>query len=367
MYKRFNFIFFLIFLTFQSFAQIPCEVSNIWFRRQSQIDSFPIVYGHCDRIDTTLFIIGSNIVSLDSLYPLKYVHKMDIRLTNIKNVRGLQGLDSAGHISVIKNYILEDIKDFKNLKIVGSVLLSNNVNLINLQGLDMDSVNSISIHQNTKLINLNGLQPKKIQNLGVSDNINMSSLSESGIDSVSILQVGGDYIILKDIETLRPKLVWISNSVSLTDISDLNNLKDVSRISLYLLTNLKNCAIPIICENIDRERFLFGIEYNGAGCRTIEEIKAACLVSSLDLSDEHLLIHPNPFDQFFSLRLPKNRKNNGTFSVYNANGQVILSLIIGYDQEVMSVSTESWPAGLYFYHITGVGSKSSSGKLVKVE
>jgi hypothetical protein len=102
------------------------------------------------------------------------------------------------------------------------------------------------------------------------------------------------------------------------------------------------------------------------GCRTIEEIKAACLVSSLDLSDEHLLIHPNPFDQFFSLRLPKKRKNNGTFSVYNVNGQVILSLII-YDQEVMSVSTESWPEGLYFYHITGVGSKSSSGKLVKVD
>lgn len=292
---------------------------------------------------------------------------MFIRLTNIKNVRGLQGLDSAGHITVIKNYILGDIKDIKNLKIVGSVLLSNNVNLINLQGLDMDSVNSISIHQNTKLINLNGLQPKKIQNLGVSDNINMISLSESGIDSVEYLQVGGDYIILKDIETLRPKQVWISNSVSLTDISALNNLKDVSRIRLYLLTNLKNCAIPIICENIDREGFLFGIEYNGAGCRTIEEIKAACLVSSLDLSDDHFLIHPNPFDQFFSLRLPKNRKNNGTFSVYNANGQPVLSLGIGYDQEVISVSTESWSAGLYFYHITAVGSISSSGKLVKVD
>jgi hypothetical protein len=365
--RQILYCFLFLMFTFQSFAQTPCEVSNIWFRRQSQIDSFPIIYGHCDRIDTTIHIVGSDIVSLDSLYPLKYVYTMFIRFTNIKNVRGLQGLDSAGHIHIYDNTILGEIKDLQNLKIVGSVHLLNNVNLADLEGLEMDSVRSISISRNEKLVNLKGLQPKKIQNLGVSDNINMSSLSESGIDSVETLQIGGDYIILKDIETLRPKQVWISNSVSLTDISALNNLKDVSRIRLYLLTNLKNCAIPIICENIDREGFLFGIEYNGVGCRTIEEIKAACLVSSVDLSDEHLLIHPNPFDQFFSLRLPKKRKNNGTFSVYNANGQVILSLGIGYDQEVMSVSTESWPAGMYFYHITGVGSKSSSGKLVKVE
>ena len=98
-------------------AQIICPVTEQNYTKQSQVDSFPIVYGHCDRIDTTIFIIGSDIVSLDSLYPLKYVHKMDIRLTNIKNVRGLQGLDSAGHITVFKNYILEDIKDFKNLNV----------------------------------------------------------------------------------------------------------------------------------------------------------------------------------------------------------------------------------------------------------
>ena len=291
---------------------------------------------------------------------------MDIRLTNIKNLRGLQGLDSAGHITVFKNYILEDIKDIKNLKIVGSVHLLNNVNLADLQGLDMDSVNTVSISNNDLLVNLKGLQPKKIRTLSVSDNISMISLSESGIDSVPYLQIGREYIILKDIETLHPRRVYISGSVTLTDISPLNKLKDVSLIGLTLLPNLQNCAIPIICENIDREGFLY-VEYNGLGCRTIEEIKAACLVSSLDLSDEHFLIHPNPFDQFISLLLPKNRKNSGTFSVYNAKGQVILSLTIGYDQEVMSVSTESWPAGLYFYHITGVGSKSSSGKLVKAE
>lgn len=291
---------------------------------------------------------------------------MHIRFTHVKNLRGLHNLYSPGYLAIHDNPKLETINHLETMQSIGGIFISNNDNLIDLNGVNIDSVNSVSISKNDKLINLKGLQPKKIQTLSVSDNVNMISLSESGIDSVETLQIGGDYIILKDIENLRPNRVWVRYSSDLTDINSLNNLVDVSHIRLYALTNLQNCAIPIICKNIDREGFLY-VEFNGLGCRTIEEIKAACLVSSLDLSDEHLLIHPNPFDQFFSLRLPKNRKNNGTFSVYNAKGQVILSLIIGYDQEVMSVSTESWPAGLYFYHITGVGSKSSSGKLVKVE
>ena len=91
----FSFIFLLI--TNETFAQTPCSFRPIHLTSQSQVDSFPIVYGHCDRIDTFLFITGSNIVSLDSLYPLFYVKNMHIRFTHVKNLRGIHNLYSPGY------------------------------------------------------------------------------------------------------------------------------------------------------------------------------------------------------------------------------------------------------------------------------
>ncbi len=84
-------------LSLKLFAQ-SCPTSDIYFTKQSEINTFRRLYPDCKEIPKSVYISESSIANLDSLVNIETI-KGDLKIGNadaLTNVNGLRNLKSIG-------------------------------------------------------------------------------------------------------------------------------------------------------------------------------------------------------------------------------------------------------------------------------
>ena len=234
----FNYIVFLCCLltTLNAFSG-SCITRNdsLLISRQSQLDSFPIIYNGCDRVNGKLIIAGNNITNLHALNNLKYIDLLVVRDNPI-----LRSLDGLGNIQLARN-----------------IEISHNNSLLSLNGLGkLDSVNtSFEIKYNSSLITLDGINSiKKVGNtLSVFSNESLSSLD--GLESLEIanrLSIYGNPLL-----------------ISLLGIDSNINLKIID---IWVNEQLSCCDVVKKIKNRNPSISLTNIFLNNSGCNSSAEI-----------------------------------------------------------------------------------------------
>lgn len=225
--------------------QISCGIpvtcpGNITFNSQSDVDSFPSIYGTCPIISGDVNISISNITNLDSLYSIQRIQG-NLNITNnpllsdlsglsslksvigtlnmyandsITNLNGLSEIDTLGALEVVYNPLLTSICGLDSLVVLnsidinsnplldslcfnfilnnhlqGSLFIVGNDSLKNLKGLDslyfIDG--DVSIIYNNQLINTEGLNQLKVLkgNLNISANQNLTNIQLNSIEKIA--------------------------------------------------------------------------------------------------------------------------------------------------------------------------------------
>ena len=155
--RNFFFILSFVILTGQICTSQPCITGDYHFYKQSQIDSFPILYPGCTEIS------GAVRISSDS--------------SVISNLLGLSTLESiSGDLQIINNPLLENLSGLNGLETIGGFFyIENNSVLTDITALSKlkDFNHYLSIHSNSSLESLSGLENLEFElhdNLSVSEN-----------------------------------------------------------------------------------------------------------------------------------------------------------------------------------------------------
>jgi hypothetical protein len=358
-------IYFLLwFVPIVGAGQISCKPEVIHFLRQSQLDSFPIIFKGCDYIDSTIFIRNIGIINVDSLYFVKRFNKVSIANTNVENLEGLNGLDSVGSLEIHGNKLLKNLHGLKNLKKAQYINIGNNDSISSLHGLDLDSLyGQLSLSAlgessyNGNLKNLSGLKATFINKL-ILGNKNLEDLGGSEIGYLKILNISQKNTLKKLVDLDPREIIEIGMSNTISDISALNELLTISdhnlrQLRLVHLPNLQNCAIEYICQNIDKEGFLY-LENLGSGCNSIAEIKAACLLNSKHILIDEWAAYPNLCNDYLNISFADEQK--GSIKIFDLSGRLVAQQDKTYGSALESFSCSPWQSGLYFIHfITGNG------------
>lgn len=350
------------------YAQSTCTLNLNIILSQEWIDSFPIRFPGCTHLDATLNIQGSMIYSLDSLRQLEYIRHVKIINTKVRTLSGLENVTSAHQIEIGRNEELVSVNDLRSLKKVNSLLIFSSPKLLDLQGVQPDSVLSrLSISRNKNLQNLAGLRAKYVYSMFVTNNTMMKNIRMADIDSVYKITIR-DTQSMTGISFYQPEFVHLESRV-LEDISELNQLTNLQRLNLQYMWNVENCAIPIICRNLDKENFL-NLQQNATGCNTIEEIKAACLVSSheTEITEKAPVVRPNPFLEKVEIIIPSDKEAVvWQCRITDVNGKLVHTQASNPNTSSVEIFTVDWPPGVYFYQLHTHQNKIWKGKFVKIQ
>ena len=311
MKKIYTLIVALFFVT-KVFAQ-PCP-DSLYLTSQAQVDSFQVLYPNCTEIDGDVVIDGGDITNLNGLSILTLI---------------------GGDLQI-------------------GVLYSNNPNLINLAGLDnVTSVGGhLDIYNNDALTSLTGLDNMTFVGgrLLISSNDALSSLT--GLDNVT--SVGGT--------------LWISENDALTSLTGLDNINADSIEDLYIDENqlLSSCAILSICNYLANPNGTISIYNNATGCDSPEEVQDSCEANGVNIDEQFiadkLVIYPNPSSTQITLELPTTPQKNTILTIYNLNGQQLITQPITEPQTVVDIN--GLPSGVYFVKVVD-DEKLMMGKVVK--
>lgn len=103
-----------------------CLPEGITFYTQSEIDSFPVNYPGCSRIEGNVEIsYNSSITNLDSLSVIFSIagHLSISHCSALTDLSGLNNLDSVGgNLYIMNNYDLQAIDGFTDLQYIGGIL-----------------------------------------------------------------------------------------------------------------------------------------------------------------------------------------------------------------------------------------------------
>lgn len=293
--KPFFTLFFIsLIFSHTSFAQ-NCLPEGIIFKRQSQIDSFPILHPSCDVIEGNVEINGKDypIFNLNGLSGIRGIQR-SLKIINCDSLQNLHGLEQLEYIylymRIQNNYNLKSIAHLISLDSIGGYIeIISNRNLENLVGLDklktLRTPNKIT--SNHSLTNLFGLiKLEEIYGeLEVSGNASLLDLS--GLDSLR--KIGDDLKIL--------------NNSQLKSLDGISNLKIIGK-SLWIQNNskLSTCAVEAVCDHL-----LNGgnssIVNNLPGCNSNSEVEAQCVTATnTPENDLEISIYPNPTHDFIEVR-----------------------------------------------------------------
>jgi hypothetical protein len=330
---------------------LPClPYGNYKFFTQADIDNFPSDYPGCTTLGGDVAITGNDIINLDSLNMITSVEgNLDIDLTsNLTSFSGLEGLTSlGGYLNIHDNSAITSLAGLEGLTSIGGYLnIHNNAAITSLAGLDnLTSVGTdigdylLIGPYNDALINLNGLN-------------NLSTIS----GYLHIMSNGNlkDITGLNNLTSIGAGLVIFSNP-ALTSLSGLDNIDAGSIISLEIDFNdsLSTCAVQSICDYIASPDAIVEIHNNETGCNSTSQVQAACEVgldeSAVSSWQSAVNIYPNPASNAITISTPTTTLKNTHLTIYNINGQVILSRQITEQQTVVDVSGLS--QGVYFVKV----------------
>lgn len=182
----FLFSFFICLLIAQN-----CPPGDLIFERQSQIDSFAILYPNCDRALGSLIIrpASSETDDITNLEPLSKLEMVNFalvisgtsKLTNLNGLNNLSGRIGTS-LEVFRNSALLSLKGLEKInKAFGEVSINQNPRIKNLEGLNgLDTIwQNFYIAGNDSLVSLTGLDNLRYVNLtlGVLENPELKSIA----------------------------------------------------------------------------------------------------------------------------------------------------------------------------------------------
>jgi hypothetical protein len=219
MKQAFIVAFILILCRMTTTAQ-SCLPEGITFSTQAEIDSFQINYPNCTEIEGDVIIQGDNITNVDGLSVLNSFGGRLIIATNpsLTSLTGLENITSiAGDFWINFNNILYNLNGLNALTTIGqSFIIFGNNHLRDLTALDaLTSIGgSLEIEDNDLLNSLSGL-----------DNIDASTISS---------------------------------------------------LSIFWNLALSTCEVQSVCDYLANPNGTIEIYANAPGCRSQEEVEAAC-------------------------------------------------------------------------------------------
>lgn len=188
-----NNLFLLLLLVFFNKLVIAqnCPPGDLIFERQSQIDSFAILYPNCDRVAGSLIIrpASSETDDITNLEPLSNLKMVNFGLvisgtSKLTNLNGLNNLSGriGGLLEVFGNTALLTLKGLEKInKAFGDVSVNQNPRIKNLEGLNgLDTIwQNFYITGNDSLVSLTGLDNIRHVNLtlGIIENPELKSIS----------------------------------------------------------------------------------------------------------------------------------------------------------------------------------------------
>jgi hypothetical protein len=237
--KKILFVIFLNIILIQVVLPQYCVTNNLYFDRQSQIDSFPINYPGCRWISGGIFISGfsnSDITNLNGFKQLSTIGGFLIIRINFPLVN-LHGFDSLkivlGDLEVSAP-LLQDFEGLDSLSFVGGRTELYNNGVINFKGLNnlRTIAGEFRVFTNPNLINLDGLSNLStvIGQIQITDNLSLRSLE--GLDSlrsVADFFISGNKALtsLRGLENLQSTGYFQIDNSALKNFGELKNLTNV--------------------------------------------------------------------------------------------------------------------------------------------
>ena len=114
---------------------------TVTLKRQSQIDSFSILYPDCSVVEGDLIIEGEMPDEVRDLSPLRQIEEVqgDLRITNNRSLDSLVGLENlrriGGNLTISSNHALPHLDELARLiEIAGYINISENDALVSIEG-----------------------------------------------------------------------------------------------------------------------------------------------------------------------------------------------------------------------------------------
>lgn len=372
-----------------SYAQ-GCLPEGITFLRQSQVDSFLIVYPTCTVIEGNVTIWGT---------------------WDITNLNGLSNITAInGGLTINDSHSLLDFTGLDNLKTIGGdVLIKNNINQVSFSGLENLTTigGNFDTYQyyNTTLTNFQGLNGLTtiggyffISIYSVLENFsglgNLVSIGNyfhvfytaihnfSGLENLST--VGGYIIIsgnsnlvdftgldglatvgthlsvegnprLKDLTGLL-NLSYVGGNISfyandsLTSLAGIDNIAaaTIDNISIYSNHMLSTCEVKSVCDYLAAPAGNVYITDNATGCNSVEEVQEACdWLPTKDLpAATKLTVHPCPASDIITIETPLPA---GRLTIFSTSGREILQSEVTNPKTILDIGP--LPPGVYFIRL----------------
>ena len=174
-------------------------------------------------------------------------------------------------------------------------------------------------------------------NLAISFNYLLTSLD--GLEGLN--SIGGDLNIF--------------GNDSLTSLTGLDGINSGSIINLRIVGNdtLSTCDILSICEYLAAPNGTIEIHNNATGCNSQEEVLAACSVGldepAVSGRQSAVNIHPNPASTTITISAPTTPEKNTFMTIFNLNGQALLSCQI--TEPIINVDVSGLSQGVYFVKV----------------
>ncbi|MBK6361961.1 MAG: T9SS type A sorting domain-containing protein [Saprospiraceae bacterium] len=345
--NNFKIVLFCIFGYHGMVAQQHCVLADKYWLRQSELDSFNIIYPVCTSIDR-LRIYNNDVFRLDSLYRIKEVTgEVIIDNTNIPSLNGLHNLQKVGKaLYLLGNDSLRTLEKLKTLNTTHELTISNNDLISDLDGLEIDSIKGrCSINNNDELKDLSGFKIKYCNNIDIHSNKKLTTLNGASVEYV--LQLGIHNLpSIQGIENFNASKVAIGFSETLQSISEINSLKSMYSLNLNKLDNLSFCSEEIICKNLNNPNFYLTLNQNAHGCNTKEEIRAGCINSTVDVNSIQYLVYPNPTYHHLNIEIINDNTNRITnVDIIDMLGKKVISEYILHSKNELNLS--DLPAGIY--------------------
>ena len=348
--KKFYIILIALFLVSGVMAQSaqPCSTclpEGITFNMQEQIDSFQVNYPECSEVEGYVRISGGDITNLNGLIVLTSIGDYLVVWDNI-SLTSLMGLDNltslGGDLWIYENNDLTSLTGLEGLTSIGGFISIYNNAQTSLTGLDnLTYIGSdLYIGYNGLLTSLTGLD--NLTSIGGNLYIGYNGLltSLTGLDNLT--SIGGDLTI------------W--DNAALTSLMGLDNVEANTILDLNIYNNpfLSTCAIQSICDYLAAPNGTIEIYANGTGCNSPEEVEAACGVglneSAVSSRQSAVIIYSNPTFTTITIELPTTPHKNTFMTLYNINGQALLSRQI--TEPIINVDISGLVSGVYFVKVT---------------
>ena len=325
-------------------AQDICPTEDLKIIRQSQLDSFLILYPDCNTLTNTIAILGSDITSLEALKNIKNVNFLEISQTKITSLHGLDSLKKClGNFVLKQNNLLTDLKLLKNLHYAHWVSLLSNDLIVDYSGLSGDSLNIITLLGNKNIKNLKGLNSSYCSRLEIYDT-NLNSLAGHELLNLKTLVVS-NINTLDSINFSRLVVLYINNCSRLNSVTPLDNLTSLKKLDSFSNRNLSACSTELICSKIDDPDFKLILADNAAGCNTKEQIRNRCLSDTGNIQEkQQIQIYPQPInsDMLFVTGLT----NHTDYQIIDLQGQTVqMGVVFSY------VDITALLPGFYILHL----------------